>query len=308
LLTNSAIPGSAWTQVNAMNPLTGGTVPIFNEAAAYVSGVSPVLYQTNAPRSLVKNVYTGYETSVVARLPKGAFLIGGWTIDRQLDRSCAASAGSATTELGNPINDPNTLRFCDMFGGIDQALGAVPRPPWQNEFKLQASYPIRYGVVASASLYSNRYQGSFTPAGSSGVVANDGYLARTWTVTKSTRYPLDCAQCPAATDTTGSAAGLKAFVDPTMGQSSETLQLVAPGQVLTPRLNQVDVGFKRVFRFRDKYVLEPEAQIFNLLNSNAGSLRLRRYQRRLRRFLPGLPAAPPAPLKTAAWGARDDAD
>jgi Carboxypeptidase regulatory-like domain len=302
LLTNSAIPGSAWTQVNAMNPLTGGTVPIFNEAAAYVSGVSPVLYQTNAPRSLVKNIYTGYETSVVARLPRGAFLIGGWTIDRQLDRSCAASAGSATTELGNPINDPNTLRFCDMFGGVDQALGAVPSPPWQNEFKLQASYPIRYGVVASASLYSNRYQGSFTPAGSSGVVANDGYLARTWTVTKGTRYPLDCAQCPAATDTTGSAAGLKAFVDPTMGQSSETLQLVAPGQVLTPRLNQVDVGFKRVFRFRDKYVLEPEAQIFNLLNSNAAVTQATAVSTTVAPFLTGSACSANSSLKNCGVG------
>ena len=156
-----------------------------------------------------------------------------------------------------------------MFGSLQQGLGAVPSPPWQNEFKLQLSYPIRYGLVASASLYSNRYQGSFSPAGSSAVVANDGYLARTWTVSKSTRYPLDCAQCPGATDATGAAAGLKAFVDPTMSQPSETLQLVAPGQVLTPRLNQMDVGFKRVFRFREKYVLEPEAQIFNVLNSNA---------------------------------------
>jgi hypothetical protein len=268
LVTNAAVPASAWTQVNAVNPLDGSSLPIYNLQSQYF-GVAPVLYQTNAPRSLVKNVYTGYETSVVARLGHGAFLMGGWTVDRQLDRSCAQSAGSATTELGTPINDPNTLRFCDMFGELNQGLGAIPSPPWQNEFKMQLSYPIHYGIVASASLYSNRYQGSFSPAGSTAVVSNDGYLARTWTVSKATRYPLDCTQCPAATDATGAAAGLKALVDPTMTQASETLQLVAPGQVLTPRLTQLDIGVKRVFRFRDKYVLEPEAQIFNLLNSNA---------------------------------------
>jgi hypothetical protein len=44
---------------------------------------------------------------------------------------------------------------------------------------------------------------------------------------------------------------------------------VAPGQVLTPRLNQFDISFKKTFRLKDKYVLEPEIQIFNMFNSNA---------------------------------------
>jgi hypothetical protein len=44
---------------------------------------------------------------------------------------------------------------------------------------------------------------------------------------------------------------------------------VAPGQVRTPRLNQLDLSFKRTFKFKEKYVVEPEIQVFNLLNSNA---------------------------------------
>jgi hypothetical protein len=210
----------------------------------------------------------------VARLPKGAFLVGGWTIDRQLDRSCAESAGSATTKLGNALNDPNTLRFCDMTGsssligpgGINIAsLGAVPSPPWQNEFKLQGSYPIHFGIVGSAALGSNRVGGSFAPSGSTAVVANDGYLARTWTVSSATRYPSDCSQCPQDAAT----PSLKAKVDPTMAQASETLQLVAPGEVLTPRLTLLDIGFKRPFHIKERFVFEPEVQIFNLLNTNA---------------------------------------
>jgi hypothetical protein len=287
IVTNSAIPASAWTQVSAVNPLDGSALPIFNEASSYLTNPpAPNLYLTNAPRSLVNSVYTGFETSVVARLPKGAFIVGGWTVDRQLERSCAQSAGSATTQLANPINDPNSLRYCDMFGSLDQNLGAVGSPPWQHEFKLQGSYPIHWGIVASASLYSNRYQGSFTPAGSSGVVSNDGYLARTWTVTKATRYPSDCAQCPAATDAAGMGAGLKALVDPGLNQPSETLQLVAPGQVLTPRLNQLDVGFRRSFRFKDKYALEPSAQIFNLFNSNAAVVQATAVSTTVAPFLP----------------------
>jgi len=44
---------------------------------------------------------------------------------------------------------------------------------------------------------------------------------------------------------------------------------VAPGQVLTPRLNQFDIGLKKTFRLRDRFVFEPEIQVFNILNSNA---------------------------------------
>ncbi len=60
-----------------------------------------------------------------------------------------------------------------------------------------------------------------------------------------------------------------AIVDPNLKQGAESITLVAPGQVLTPRLNQLDLSFKKTFRFREKYTLEPTVQIFNILNSNA---------------------------------------
>jgi len=151
------------------------------------------------------------------------------------------------------------------FEGINVAsVGAVPSPPWQNEFKLQGSYNIHWGIIAAASLFSNRYQGSFTPTGSTGVESNNGYLARTWNVSSSTRYPADCATCPQD----GANPALKAVVD-SKTPITETLQLVAPGTVRTDRLNQLDISFKKNFRFRERWVLEPEVQIFNLLNSNA---------------------------------------
>ena len=53
-----------------------------------------------------------------------------------------------------------------------------------------------------------------------------------------------------------------------MGQASETINLVAPGQVLAPRFNSVDIGLKKTFRLREKYVIEPTVQVFNLLNDN----------------------------------------
>ena len=44
--------------------------------------------------------------------------------------------------------------------------------------------------------------------------------------------------------------------------------LVAPGSRLTPQLNQLDIGVRRSFTFRDRYSVKAEAQIFNVINSN----------------------------------------
>jgi hypothetical protein len=253
LLLNYAVNSSSWTPTTITNPLDGSPITVFNLNSASVP--APNLFQTNAPQSLVRNVYTGYETSVVARMSHGIFGVFGWTIDRQLDRACAQSIATLT---GNKLNDPNSLRYCDMFGELNQNLGKVPSPPWAQEFTAQGSIPIRWGIVGSVSLLSNLYQGSFA-SGTTGAV-NNGYLARTWTVTSRTTYPAGCVGC-----TPG------ALVDPGMSASqvSETINLVAPGQVRTPRLTQFDVSIKKTFKFRERYVLEPEAQIFNMLNSNA---------------------------------------
>jgi hypothetical protein len=63
-------------------------------------------------------------------------------------------------------------------------------------------------------------------------------------------------------------------IDPAFNanQGSETINLVSPGAVRTPRLNQLDVSFKRTFKFRERYVIEPTFQVFNLLNTNAAVL------------------------------------
>jgi hypothetical protein len=264
LVTNYAVPFSSWTPTTITNPLDGSPITFYNLTKP---ATTPVLWQTNAPQSLVKNVYTGFETSVVARLPHGVFGIFGWTIDRDLDRSCAQSAGTVSSILGSKLNDPNTLRYCDMFGQLYQDLGKTSNMPWQNEFKAQGAIPIHWGFTASVSLYSNRYQYQYTPAPAGGAntagVINNGYLARTWTLTANTVYPANCVGCT---------PGARVFPAGTvLGQASETINLVAPGQVRTPRLNQLDIGLKKVIKFRERFVFEPEAQVFNILNSNAAT-------------------------------------
>ena len=75
---------------------------------------------------------------------------------------------------------------------------------------------------------------------------------------------------PAGTPcTAGPAVGCP--IDPNFNalQGSETINLVSPGQVRTPRLNQLDLSVKRTFKFRERYVLEPTVQVFNIMNTNA---------------------------------------
>ena len=204
-------------------------------------------------------------------------------MDRQLDRACAENV-----TIAKSLPDPNTLRFCDTFGDSNltafgykvASLGAV-NPPWAHAFTIQGSMPLKYGFVGSVSFLSNQYQGGFTGAGASATL-NNGYLARTLAIASATTsvYPANCVGCAAAPATTSLCptkatvpyvATVGCAIDPFYNalQGGETLNLVAPGQVRTDRLNQFDISLKRTFKFGEKYRLEPTLQFFNLLNTNA---------------------------------------
>src|SRR5213592_4296421 len=71
-----------------------------------------------------------------------------------------------------------------------------------------------------------------------------GFYAVNWNITPTTRYPLDCSVCPQDPGN----SNLKAIVDPGLRQGAELIPLVAPGSRLTPRLNQLDVGLRRLFQ------------------------------------------------------------
>ncbi|PYR26654.1 MAG: hypothetical protein DMF98_08330, partial [Acidobacteria bacterium] len=145
---NNAVPASAWTPYEIVNPLDGTPITLFNLQPAYF-GLPAQVYQTNSRQSTRSNTYDGFETSVTARLPRGAFLFGGWTIERQFDRDCDMTAGT------NLLNDPNSLRFCDWTGKLYQELGTIPGIPHRHEFKLAGSVPVKWGFEVNGSVYSN---------------------------------------------------------------------------------------------------------------------------------------------------------
>jgi hypothetical protein len=278
LVNENSIPVSSWVPYTINNPLTGTPVTIFNLSPTVTALPTSVLHQTNAPQSLTRDVYQGFEMQGSARLRKGIFATFGYTVERQLARNCSLSVSTST-----PLQNPNLLRFCDWFGdssvsyqGINVSqLGAVA-PPWANNFVGNAVIPIKWGLVGSLSFLSNNYQGS-SLAGGVAYAGNDGYLPRTIAISSKTAsvYPNGCVGCQ-----TSLGAGQTCVTNPvTVGcaidpgynslQGSTTVQLMAPGSYRTPRLNQLDISFKRTFRIKEKYVFEPTFQLFNLLNSNA---------------------------------------
>ena len=261
LIANQSVPSSAWTPYSITNPLDGTPITMYNLNPSF-RGLTAVLYQTNAPRSLRANSYNGFETSLAGRLPHGAFIFAGWTIDRELARQCDQTAGT-----GNQLNDPNSLRYCDWYGNLHQELGQIASIPYRNEFKIQANLPLWYKFEISASLYSDPvYNTNFTlnnpPYGVTNAEpifagAQQGFKEVYWTLTSGTRYPANC-NCPTPSG----------VVDPGLAQGSETIMLVAPGSRLTPQLNQLDIALRRAFVIRDRYTIKAESQIFNVLNAN----------------------------------------
>ena len=261
LILNQSVPSSAWTPFTIANPLDGTPITMYNLTPSYV-GLTPVPYQTNAPRSLRTNSYNGFETSVSGRLPHGAFIFAGWTIDRELSRQCDETAGT-----GNQLNDPNSLRYCDWYGNLNQNLGQMGSIPFRNEFKIQTNIPLWYKFEFSASLYSDPvYNSNFvlnnTPYGVTNpettfAGAQQGFKEVYWTLTSTTKYPSNC-NCP-------NPGGV---VDSGLAQGAETIMLVAPGSRLTPQLSQLDFGFRRAFVIHERLTIKAEGQIFNVLNAN----------------------------------------
>ena len=268
-VVNEAVPASAWTPQTITNPLNGQPITIFNLSSSY-AGLTPVLHETNAPQSLRRNVYNGFETSFVGRLRHGIVLNAGWSLDHMVDRTCDQPTNS------NNLNDPNSLRYCDMTGasnltvnGINvQSLGALTGVPYRNEFKVTGVIPIKWGIQAGLALYSapvssTNYTtnlGTFegltrAPAVFSGAV--QGFKTVNWSVSSTTRYPTDC-DC--------STAGQ--LVDPNLHQGTEVIQLVAPGSQFTPRLAQLDLSIRRVFRFKERYSISAEFSAYNTLNQS----------------------------------------
>jgi hypothetical protein len=129
------------------------------------------------------------------------------------------------------VDNPNNLRFCNQR---DYDL------PLRHEFKLSGSYtlPLDIQVNAAFQSYAGPTRGT------------------TWNVGPTTRYE---ATCPGPC-TPG------ALVIPSMTATQLTFDLAAPGTDYYGRLNQLDLGFRKLFRV-GRYQYSGQVDIFNTTNN-----------------------------------------
>lgn len=236
-------PVSDWTPFNIVNPLTGDQITAYNLNANAV-GRAHDYYQTNGDQDLRHTSYTGFELYSNARLPHGAFVFGGWTMDRTVVTACDGLTNASA--LVNSTNDPNQLRYCDQAGSLYQGLGKNTSIPFRHEFKLAGNFPLWWGFHVSAALQ----------------VDPEPLKAVTWAITNTTRYPFDCS-VPGCTP--------GALVIPsgvTLRNASESIPLVSPGTRYLDRLAQLDLGLRRVFRIRERMTISPQIDVFNVNNAH----------------------------------------
>ena len=120
---NTLLTVADYAAFDTPSPLNGEAVTIYNLNRAK-QGLSDLLDTTATDSSKAASVYTGFEVSFSARLPKGGNLFGGWSTDRTVAVTCAG-------------NDPNTFRYCDQT-----ALDI----PFRHDFKFNGSYPLIQGT------------------------------------------------------------------------------------------------------------------------------------------------------------------
>jgi len=234
---NPLLTLSDWNPFQVVNPIGNGeTMTLFNLNAAKAGLYSKQLVDINS--SINRTIYDGFDVSFNARLLRGAQVVGGWSNDRLITISCDQY-------------DPNKLRFCDQTGETFQQFGATSTPPFRNDFKLSANYPLPWDVDISGVFIS------FAGKGNS-YTAQDPSLGVYWTV------PASAFPNGQRTRAVVSAPILLAAGGQTQAPG---FNLVAPNTKFEPRWNQLDLSVKRTFRFSRKEV-QGQLAVFNVLNAN----------------------------------------
>lgn len=214
-----------YTPLTVYSPIDGEAITIYNLAPNKVTQIQEVDSTATSAR---RQMFTGYELTFNARLPGGATLFGGSSIDRTLNVTC------------DEPDNPNLDRFCDQ-----RETGV----PYLVQFKAAASYPLPwYGIRLGGTLQN--YPGAL-------VGTSNQASGTTWLLTPTTRY---AANCP------GNCTP-NALVVPTLSEASLTVPLRPWRTEYLQRLNQLDVRGSKVFSIgRSK--IEAQIEMFNALNAD----------------------------------------
>jgi hypothetical protein len=231
---NLLVSSADYFPVNVINPLDGSTLTVYN-LNPNKRGQLDRIDGNSTDGDLRSRTYNGFEIGMNGRL-HGAQFFGGWTFDRLLSTECDA------------IDNPNfyqgyaaTTNVAMHSGWCDESNLDMPL---RHEFKLSGSYTFPYDIQVNAALQS--YAGP----------ARGTYMQ----ITTSTRYPAGCVGCPVGQ------LVIPNLVTAPGTPTSMNIALLAPGTDYYGRLNQLDLGFRKLFRF-GRYQYSAQADLFNFTNN-----------------------------------------
>ncbi len=234
---NPQLTAADLTSFQVANPLGNGeTITLFNLNPAKASSYASQLIDVNS--DINRTIYDGFEVSFNARLPHRSTVFGGWSNDRLITITCDQY-------------DPNKLRFCDQSGKTFQEYGKTSTPPFRNDFKIAGSYPVGWGVEASAVFMSYAGKGNT-------YTAQDPSLGVYWSV-------------PASVFPNGQRTRVVTSAPILLAAGTQTqapgVNLISPNTKFQDRWNQLDLSAKKTFRV-GKNEFQGQFAVFNVTNGN----------------------------------------
>jgi hypothetical protein len=187
------------------------------------------------------DVYTGYDISVNARLPRSGVASGGVSTGHEVLDICdiAGQVNVAYAAVAGVL--PSSAGTVQPFGSIT-AAGATAspstlychvQPPFQPDVKGLVSYPLPWWGLTTSATLQNR------PGPQ--ILAN---------------YTISAAN-----------VGTQTTLGRAVTGGTQTVPLIGPGMLYGDRFTQVDVRFGKAFRFNTKRV-QASIDLYNLFNSN----------------------------------------
>src|SRR3954465_1603288 len=227
--SNGTVTNPSYKPVTVFSPIDGRAITMYDVVNA---ATAAAVQNVDTNDSNVKQSYNAFEFNFNARLPHGARLFGGSATDRTIANTCAAAA-----------SNPN---FLVTIGGVNYCDQTNSSIPWRTQFKLAGTFPLPwYGITAAASfqaLPGYILGTSALTAGGAGAPNFTSYsgVASSWTVAATTNYTV----CPGNSASQGCVVGAR-VVPAGINSGTFTVPLDAPGTLLTPRVNQLDLSFSK---------------------------------------------------------------
>jgi hypothetical protein len=218
---DSRLPGGGGNQICGLNDVTPAKFGAIDELRTFSNNFGSQ-----------SQMYDGVDLTLNLRLPGGVLFAGGTNTERTKVNTCYALSDLSLTPVvpsfgtNNPSSlaagTPRTEDYCDV------------RPPFLTQYKFYGSYPLPWGLSASATFQS-------TP----GPEITASYTARNSEIIPSLGRPLS--------------SGLN---------GTATVQLVPSGVMYGERLNQVDFRLMKTVRVPGGPRVQAQFDVYNVFNDN----------------------------------------